>query len=107
MLEPVFNKVAGLKTCKFNKKKLQHKCFPVNVAKSLKTPISKNFCKRPFLAVPANYVICNITLNRIGLPLCGNNLWFQNLDLTFKTLWIRVISGLFISMLVISSFQNL
>ena len=27
MLEPLFNKVAGLKTCKFIKKRLQHRSF--------------------------------------------------------------------------------
>ena len=38
MLEPFFNKVAGLKACNFIKKKLQHKCFPVNIAKYLRAP---------------------------------------------------------------------
>ena len=28
-----FIKVAGLKACNFIKKRLQHKCFPVNIAK--------------------------------------------------------------------------
>ena len=37
MLESVFNKVEGLKTCDFIKMRLQHTCFPVNTAKFLRT----------------------------------------------------------------------
>ena len=33
----LFNKVAGLQTCNFIKKRLQDSCFPVNVAKFLRT----------------------------------------------------------------------
>ena len=33
MLESLFNKVTGLKACNFIKKRLQHMCFPVNIAK--------------------------------------------------------------------------
>ena len=40
MLEPLFNKVAGLK------KRLQHRCFPVKLAKLLRTRILKNICER-------------------------------------------------------------
>ena len=39
MLESVFNKVVGLKACNFIKKRLQHRCFPVNVGEFLRTPI--------------------------------------------------------------------
>ena len=31
MLESLFNKVAGLRTCNFIKKRLQHRCFPVKL----------------------------------------------------------------------------
>ena len=37
MLESLFNKVAGLKACGFIKERLQHKSFPVNFHKFLKT----------------------------------------------------------------------
>ena len=37
MLESLFDKVAGLKVCNFIKKRLQHRCFPVNIAKFLRT----------------------------------------------------------------------
>ena len=49
MLEFLFNKVAGLKVCNFNKMRLQRSCFPVNNAKDLRTPILKNIWKRLLL----------------------------------------------------------
>ena len=36
MLETLFNKVAELKACNFIKKRLQHRYFPVNIAKLLR-----------------------------------------------------------------------
>ena len=45
MLDSLFNKVAGL----FIKKKLQHKCSPVNFVKFLRTTILKNSCERLLL----------------------------------------------------------
>ena len=37
VVEFLFNKVATLKGCNFVKKKLRHTCFPVNIAKFLRT----------------------------------------------------------------------
>ena len=37
VLESLFNKVVGLTVCNFIKKKLQHRCFPVNIAKFFRT----------------------------------------------------------------------
>ena len=44
MLEFLFSEVAGsgLRVCKFIKKRLQHRCFPVNIAKCLRTPLLQN-----------------------------------------------------------------
>ena len=36
MLESLFNKVAGPQACDFIKKRLQHRCFPVNIYYILK-----------------------------------------------------------------------
>ena len=36
MLKSLFNKVAGLEACKFIKERLQHRCFPVNIAEFLR-----------------------------------------------------------------------
>ena len=40
-LESLFNKLAGLQACNFTRKKLQHRWFPVNIAKLLRTSILK------------------------------------------------------------------
>ena len=45
LLEPLFNKVAGLKACNFIKKRFQHMCLPVKFSKFLRTPILKNICE--------------------------------------------------------------
>ena len=49
MLESPFNNVAGFQVSNFINKRLQHRCFPKNILKSLRTPILKNICKRLFL----------------------------------------------------------
>ena len=38
VLESLFNRLAGFKTCDFLKKRLQHRCFFVKLAKLLRTP---------------------------------------------------------------------
>ena len=43
--EFLFDKVVGLQVCNFIKNRLQHRCFPVNNAKLLKTIILKNVCE--------------------------------------------------------------
>ena len=43
-----FFKVAGLKAINFIKKRLQHRCFPVNIAEFLRTPILKNIWTAAF-----------------------------------------------------------
>ena len=42
-----FNKVTGLHV--FFKKRLQYRCFPVNIVKSLRNIILRNICQRLFL----------------------------------------------------------
>ena len=37
-----------VKACNFIKRRPQHRCFPVNIAKFLRLPILKNIYKRPF-----------------------------------------------------------
>ena len=39
VLEFLFNKVANLKDSSYIKRRLQHRCFPVNITKVLRTPI--------------------------------------------------------------------
>ena len=44
-----FNKIVGLHPCNFMKKRLQHRSFPVNFAKSLRISILKSICERLLL----------------------------------------------------------
>ena len=37
--------------CNFIKKRLQHRCFPANIGKILKTPILRNICERLLLKI--------------------------------------------------------
>ena len=51
MFESLFNKVAGLQPSNFIKERLQHRCFPVNNAEFLRTPILKSICERLLLLI--------------------------------------------------------
>ena len=46
MLESLFKNFAGLKAWNFIKKRPQHRCFSINIAKFLILLISENICKR-------------------------------------------------------------
>ena len=47
----IFQYLSGVKTCHFIIKRLQHKCFLENIAKSSRTPILRNISERLFLAI--------------------------------------------------------
>ena len=49
MLESPFNKVAGLRPATLLKRRLQHRYFPVNFVKFLRTPFSQNTSGRLLL----------------------------------------------------------
>ena len=59
VLESLFNKVPGLRTCNFIKKRLQHWCFHVKFAKFLRTSILKNIFERLLLFVSPENTIAN------------------------------------------------
>ena len=63
MLESLFIRAAGLKTCNFIKNRLKHRCFPVNIVKFLRTPILKNICKRLVLEKGKILVSQNVNEN--------------------------------------------
>ena len=54
MLESRFDKAAGPQVNNFIEKRLQHRCFPVNIAKFLRTSILKKICEW----VRLNRVLC-------------------------------------------------
>ena len=51
MSESLLDKVVGIQACNFIKKRLQHRCFSVNIVKFLRTLILKNACERPLLQI--------------------------------------------------------
>ena len=55
------NKNVGLQSWNFIKKRLQHRFFPVNIAKFLKAPVLENICERLFELFPT--WASNITSN--------------------------------------------
>ena len=57
VLEFLFNKVAGLKD------RLQHRSFPVNIAKFLRTPILKNICEQLLLSLTLLNFLGNVLNN--------------------------------------------
>ena len=72
VLESLFDSLAGFKTCNFLKKRLQQKCFPVNIAKFLKTLILIKICKQqllPFMLFTVNISSERLVsaLNSIGI----------------------------------------
>ena len=56
-----------LQACNFFKKRLQHWCFPLNIAKFLRTPILKNICWRLLLIVQNSYIDSFFNPNQAGL----------------------------------------
>ena len=47
--ESLLNTIAGLQPCNYIKKYLQHRCFPVNIVKFLRTSILRNICEQMLL----------------------------------------------------------
>ena len=68
VLKSLFNKVADLQASNFIKKR----CFPVNIAKILRTPILKKICEQQLLTILmwqsnlGNCEICELQLALIG-----------------------------------------
>ena len=50
-IESLFNKVTGLHILNFIKKRLQYRCFPVNIGKFLRRTILKNIIERLLLCL--------------------------------------------------------
>ena len=80
MLESLCNKVADLQTCNVIKKRLQHRCFPVNILNPLRTPILKIMWKR---LLPPLEVFCF----RTSLILAMRMLHLAY----YKTIWLQLI----------------
>ena len=66
VLDLLFNKVTELEACNCIKKRLQHRCFLVNIAKFLRTSANGCFCT-------SNHKVSNKVLG-ICQPLLNQNL---------------------------------
>ena len=65
----IFNKVAGLRPTTLLKKRLWHRCFPVNFVKFLRTTFLQNTSRR--LLLYAEETIINMN----GFLICGISFW--------------------------------
>ena len=77
MLESLFNKVAGLKACIFIKKRLQHRCFPVNIAKFLRTPI----LKKDLILVASGHI--SIVIGIVSAPFIYRKIVVRLAEMTY------------------------
>ena len=89
-MESHSDKVADLKACNIIKKRLQHRCFHVNIAKSLRTSILKIICKRLLLPLEVfcirNMLILAMTI--FILYTQEDSIWLQFIYfLTRITFW--------------------
>ena len=77
MLESLLNKVAGLKACIFIKKRLQHRCFPVNIAKFLRTPI----LKKDLILVASGHI--SIVISIVSAPFIYRKIVVRLVEMTY------------------------
>ena len=68
-----------MNACNFIRKRLQHSCFPVNIAKILRTHILKNICERLLLERASEILLLLILVNFIFQGI-GQNLDRNELD---------------------------
>ena len=77
------------KSYNFIKKRLQHRCFPMNIAKFLKTTILKNICERLLLKV--TFYRCNQNTKKFKKIANNTQLYLMN---TFSHVdWIQEYTG--------------
>ena len=84
VLEPLFNKVAGLKACNFIKKRLQRGCLLGKFAKFLRTPVLENICERLLLQI--NFLMTN-NLRRRYLVKCQ---WYVFFGFSKKIYFLHI-----------------
>ena len=78
VLESLFNKVAGLKAYCSIKKRLQHRCFLVNIVKCLRTPSLNKICERLLLTWFSHFLVTEL-FYRMFLWSSSIRLWLVNI----------------------------
>ena len=81
LLEYLFNKVADLQASNFILKRLQHRCFSVNIAKLLRPSILKNICKSNGCICLLKYFVKTLSILAVRM------LRFAY----YRTIWLQVI----------------
>ena len=75
---------SSAEACNFIKKRLQHRCFPVNIQKFVRIPIMKNVCERLFL---------DLKSAKCEKKLLCNNLQYSNIcfarEETLKAIYLH------------------
>ena len=85
-MKSLSNKVADLKTCNVIKKKLQQRCFPVSITKSVRTSILKIICKQLLLPLEV-FCIKNLLIFAIRML----HLAYQETMWLGQTIWLQLI----------------
>ena len=70
VLESLFNRFAGFKTCNVLKKTLRDRCFPVNIAKILRTFILTKICEQLLLS----FLLLTVNISSKGLVSALNSI---------------------------------
>ena len=77
VLESLFSKVASLEACNFIKKRLQHRCFPVNIAKFLRKFYLKNTTGGCFCTLNSSGILNGKLMTYIfNIILCVSIMYF-------------------------------
>ena len=87
VLESLFNKVADIRPATVLKKRLQHKCFPVNFAKFLRTNFSQNTSGRLLLygiGLSQIFKLPSISNEKPSISIEISSILFENLRFRSK-----------------------
>ena len=77
VLQSLFSKVASLETCNFINKGLQHRCFPVNIAKFLRKFYLKNTTGGCFCTLNSSGILNGKLMTYIfNIILCVSIMYF-------------------------------
>ena len=90
VLESLFSKVADLQVCNVIKKRPQYRCFPVNIAKSLRAAILKIICERLLLPLELSCKdFVDVSYENASFSIQGDSIWLKLIYLlTTVAFWL-------------------
>ena len=92
VLESLFNKIAGLRTCNFIKKRLQHRCFLENIAKFLRTAILKNVSGGCFFTMKTFPTDLHLRYQKLILE-TDDGIYFMSKVYSYKDIHMQLFRG--------------